>query len=40
MNAFVKTHKQGTLAGNVLINKYLKTTKWVRNARSDEEEAG
>ena len=37
VNAFVKTHKEGTLAGNVLINKYLKTTQWVRNARSDED---
>jgi membrane-bound lytic murein transglycosylase MltF len=37
VNAFVKTHKQGTLAGNVLINKYLKTTKWARNARNDED---
>jgi len=33
VNAFAKTHRQGTLAGNVLINKYLKTTKWVKNAR-------
>jgi membrane-bound lytic murein transglycosylase MltF len=37
VNAFVKTHRQGSLAGNVLINKYLRTTKWVRNARSDED---
>ena len=37
VNAFVKTHKQGSLAGNVLIDKYLKTTKWVKNARSDED---
>jgi membrane-bound lytic murein transglycosylase MltF len=37
VNAFLKTHGQGTLAGNVLINKYLKTTKWVKNARSDED---
>jgi membrane-bound lytic murein transglycosylase MltF len=37
INAFVKTHQQGTLAGNVLLDKYLKTTKWVRNARSDED---
>ena len=37
VNDFVKTHEQGTLAGNVLINKYLKTTKWVKNARSDED---
>jgi membrane-bound lytic murein transglycosylase MltF len=37
VNAFVRTHAQGTLAGNVLIGKYLKTTQWVKNARSDEE---
>lgn len=37
VNAFVRSHAQGTLAGNVLIGKYLKTTKWVKNARSDEE---
>ncbi len=37
VNAFAKTQKQGTLAGNVLINKYLKSTKWVKNARSDED---
>ena len=27
----------GLARGNVLINKYLKTTKWVKNARSDED---
>jgi membrane-bound lytic murein transglycosylase MltF len=37
VNAFAKTNRQGSLAGNVLINKYMKTTKWVRNARSDED---
>jgi membrane-bound lytic murein transglycosylase MltF len=37
VNAFLKTHRPGTLAGNVLVNKYLKTTKWVKNARSDED---
>jgi membrane-bound lytic murein transglycosylase MltF len=37
VNDFLRTHKQGSLAGNVLINKYLKTTKWVKNARSDED---
>jgi membrane-bound lytic murein transglycosylase MltF len=37
VNDFLKTHGQGTLAGNVLINKYLKTTKWVKNARSEED---
>jgi membrane-bound lytic murein transglycosylase MltF len=37
VNAFAKTHREGSLAGNVLVNKYMKTTKWVRNARSDED---
>jgi membrane-bound lytic murein transglycosylase MltF len=37
VNAFVKTQKKGTAAGNVLINKYVKSTKWVKNARSDED---
>jgi membrane-bound lytic murein transglycosylase MltF len=37
VNAFVARNKMGTLAGNVLVNKYLKTTKWVTNARSDED---
>ena len=37
VNAFVKTHKKGSAAGNVLLQKYLKTTKWVKNARSDED---
>ena len=37
VNAFVKTQKRGTLAGNVLIKKYLQSTKWVKNARSDED---
>ena len=34
VNAFVKSGKQGTAAGNILIKKYLKNTKWVKNARS------
>ncbi len=37
VNAFVRKHAEGTLAGNVLLNKYLKTTRWVKNARSDED---
>ncbi|MGH9461402.1 MAG: transglycosylase SLT domain-containing protein [Vicinamibacteria bacterium] len=37
VNAFVKTHEKGTLAGNVLIKKYLTSTKWVTNARSEED---
>lgn len=37
VNAFVGKHGQGTRDGNFLINKYLKTTQWVKNARSDED---
>ena len=37
LDAFVKTHKVGTRAGNVLINKYLKSTRWVKNARNPED---
>jgi len=37
VNAFVKTNKQGSRAGNVLINKYVKTTKWVKNAGAGED---
>jgi membrane-bound lytic murein transglycosylase MltF len=37
LNAFVKTQKQGTLAGNVLIKKYLGTAKWVKNARGEDD---
>lgn len=32
VNAFVKGHRQGTLIGNVLINRYLKETDWVTRA--------
>ena len=32
LNEFVKTHKQGTLHGNMLINKYLKNFDWAQNA--------
>ncbi len=32
VNAFVSKHKQGTLLGNVVLNRYLKSTKWARNA--------
>jgi membrane-bound lytic murein transglycosylase MltF len=37
VNAFVKQNKKGTLLGNMLFNRYLKSTKYVRNARSEEE---
>ena len=32
VNAFVKEHKQGTLTGNVVLSRYLKDTRWTRNA--------
>ena len=32
LNEFVKTHKQGTLLGNMLINRYLKNFNWAQNA--------
>jgi membrane-bound lytic murein transglycosylase MltF len=36
LDAFIKTRQVGTREGNVLINKYLKSTRWVKNARSKE----
>jgi membrane-bound lytic murein transglycosylase MltF len=32
LNEFLKTHKQGTLKGNILINRYLKNYDWAKNA--------
>jgi len=37
VNGFIETHKQGSLTGNVLIQRYLKTTRWVKNSRSNED---
>jgi membrane-bound lytic murein transglycosylase MltF len=37
INGFMKKHKKGTLMGNVLFKRYLKNTKWVRNALTEEE---
>jgi len=34
LNEFVKTHKQGSLQGNMLINRYLKNFDWAQNAVS------
>ncbi len=31
LNAFLKTHKRGTLLGNIYFNRYYKNTKWIRN---------
>jgi len=39
VNAFVKTHKKGTLIRNVVLNRYLKDTRWARNALAGEDYA-
>lgn len=36
INAFVKKHKQGTLMGNILIKRYLESTKWAEQALSPQ----
>jgi membrane-bound lytic murein transglycosylase MltF len=37
LDAFVKTHRQGTAMGNVMLTKYLKSTKFVKSATSKAE---
>jgi membrane-bound lytic murein transglycosylase MltF len=37
LDLFVKGHAEGTKAGNIVINRYLKNTRWVTNARSEED---
>ncbi|MEE9536010.1 MAG: lytic transglycosylase F [Desulfobacterales bacterium] len=37
INRFVKLHKKGTQKGNILFKRYLKNTKWVRNALAEKE---
>jgi membrane-bound lytic murein transglycosylase MltF len=37
VNEFVKGHKKGTLLGNIVFNRYLRETKWVKNSLSNEE---
>ncbi|MFK8050648.1 MAG: transporter substrate-binding domain-containing protein [Halioglobus sp.] len=37
LNEFVKTHKQGTLAGNMLVNEYLRDFDWAANALHQDE---
>lgn len=37
LDEFLSTHRQGTLFGNVTLNKYLADTRWVRNATSADE---
>ena len=36
INSFARDHRQGTLIGNVLINRYMENLDWVRNSSSDE----
>ena len=35
INDFARGHRQGTLIGNVLINRYMENLDWVRNSTSD-----
>jgi membrane-bound lytic murein transglycosylase MltF len=37
VNEFVKGHKKGTLMGNMLLKRYLRNTKYVKNAVSEQE---
>jgi membrane-bound lytic murein transglycosylase MltF len=37
INEFVKSAKKGTLLGNILFKRYLKTNKWVKNPLAAEE---
>jgi membrane-bound lytic murein transglycosylase MltF len=37
LDAFTKTHRVGTLFGNVDLQKYLQQTRWARNAMTQEE---
>ncbi len=37
LNQFIKTHKKGTLTGNIILKRYLKQNKWVRNSLVESE---
>jgi membrane-bound lytic murein transglycosylase MltF len=37
LNAFVKEHQQGTLMGNLLINRYIRDFDWAKNALEDDD---
>ena len=37
VNRFVAGHKKGTLMGNIILKRYLKDTKYVKNALADED---
>jgi len=38
INAFVKSHKKGTLIGNILFKRYLQNTQWVQNPMSEQDQ--
>ncbi len=38
INAFVKSHKKGTLHGNILFKRYLQNTQWVQNSMNEEDQ--
>jgi membrane-bound lytic murein transglycosylase MltF len=37
VNAFVKTHKMGTLFANTLLKRHLKDTRWIKNSTNERE---
>lgn len=37
LNEFAKTHREGTLAGNMLLNKYLRDFEWTKNALAGDD---
>ena len=37
LNEFMKTHKQGTLKGNILINRHFRDFDWAKNALAAEQ---
>jgi membrane-bound lytic murein transglycosylase MltF len=37
MNEFLRSHRQGTLKGNILINRYLKDFDWAKNALGESD---
>lgn len=38
LNKFIKTHRKGTLLGNIYFNRYYKNTKWIKNPLGDREQ--
>ncbi|MGA1794421.1 MAG: transglycosylase SLT domain-containing protein [bacterium] len=37
MNRFIKTHKKGTLLGNIYFKRYYKQNKWIKNPLNEQE---